>query len=252
VSTPTASTANAAPATIAQARRRRGPDPWKTAFFVVAAAGLVAGAVWALLGSSFFVVRSVRVIGSGSIPRQEVLAAAGIKIGTPLIRVDTGAVARRVGQITQVQSAQVRRSWPDTIVITTVPRTPVFVVRAGHTYDVIDAYGVTLGRVSRPGSGLVLLKSSAQLATLRGNAAVLAAGTVIRGLPAWLRQRLTAVRTRGSEIILILRHGVTVIWGGTAGEQAKAEEVAVLLRTKATYVDVSDPASATTGRPGAG
>jgi hypothetical protein len=97
-----------------------------------------------------------------------------------------------------------------------------------------------------------LLKSSAQLATLRGDPAMLAAGTVVRRLPVWLRHRLTAVRTSGSRVILILRHGVTVIWGGTAAKRAKAEEVAVLLRTKATYVDVSDPQSATTGRPSAG
>ena len=246
---PASTTAAPGPAPAAKATRRRGSDPWKTAFFVVAVAGVVAGAAWALLGSSFFVVRSVRVVGAGSIPRWQVLAAAHVKLGTPLIRVDTGAVARRVDRITRVQSAQVRLSWPSAIVITAVPRTPVFVVRSGHGYDVLDSYGVILGQVSRPESGLVLLKSSTPPATLRGNAVVLAAGIVVRGLPAWLRHRLTAVRTSGSKVILILRRGVTVIWGGTAAEQAKAEEVAVLLRTRATYLDVSDPQSATTGRP---
>lgn len=243
---------HAAAAATAQAARRRRPDPWKTAFFMVAAAGLVVGAAWALLGSSFFVVRTVRVIGSRAIPRQEVVAAAGVKIGTPLIRVDTGAVAHRVDRITQVQSAQVRRSWPDAIVITTVPRTPVFALRAGQSYDVIDAYGVMLGHVPRPGSGLVLLRSFTSMATLRGNAAVLEAGMVVRRLPTWLRHRLTAAATSGSQVILFLRPGVTVVWGGTARERAKAEEVAVLLRTGATYVDVSDPQSATTGRPSGG
>lgn len=255
MSAPATSVTPATFAATAEAAKRRGPDPWKTAFFMVAAVGLAAGAAWALLGSSFFVVRTVRVIGPGSIPRQEVLAAAaaaGVNRGTPLIRVDTSAVARRVDKITQVQSARVQRSWPDVIVITTVPRRPVFAVRAGRIYDVIDAYGVILARVSKPGSGLVSLKSPGQPATLRGDPAVLAAGTVVRRLPVWLRHRLTAVRTSGSQVILILRHGVTVIWGGTAAERAKAEEVAVLLRTKATYVDVSDPESATTGRPSAG
>jgi cell division protein FtsQ len=252
VSAPAASTTSAGSAGSAAPARRRRSFPWKAAFFVVAAGALVAGAAWALLGSSLLVVRSIQLAGAGRIPRQQVLAAARISIGTPLIRVDTGAVARRVAGITQVQSAQVRRSWPDAIVITVVPRTPVFAVRTGHRYDVIDSYGVILGQVSRPDARLVMLKSSARPAALRGSAAVLAAGTVVRRLPAWLRHRLAAVRTAGSAVILILRNGVTVAWGGPDRERAKAEEVAVLLRTRATYYDVSDPQSATSGLPGGG
>ncbi|HYK33361.1 MAG TPA: FtsQ-type POTRA domain-containing protein [Streptosporangiaceae bacterium] len=234
--------------------RRRGPDPWKTSFFVVAVAALVGGVAWALLGSSFFVVRSVQVSGAGSIPRQQVLAAARVKIGTPLIRIDAAAVARRVDKITRVQSASVRRSWPDSIVIAVVPRTPTFLVRAGRGFDVIDSYGVVLGRAVRPRAGLVLLKAPAgPVTSLRGNAEVLAAGAVVRRLPAWLRHKLTEVRVRrGSGVILMLRPRVTVVWGNAAAGAAKAAEVAVLLPTNATYYDVSDPGSAVTGRPAGG
>jgi cell division protein FtsQ len=247
------STASPATPTTTGVRRRR-PDPWKTSFFVVAVVALVGGAAWALLGSSFFVVRSVQVSGAGSIPRQKVLAAAGIKTGTPLIRVDAAAVARRIDKITQVQSASVRRSWPDSIVIEVVPRTPIFLVRVGRGYDVIDAYGVVLRRAAGPRAGLVLLKASASPTTaLRGNAAVLAAGAVVRRLPGWLRHRLAEVRVRqGSRVVLILRPRITVVWGGASRAAAKAAEVAVLLHTKATYYDVSDPGSAVTGWPGGG
>ncbi len=229
---------------------RSRPDPWKTAFFVLAAVALVVGIAWGLLGSSFLVVRSVRITGLGPMPRQQVLAAARVRIGTPLIRVDTGAVARRVARLTLVQSASVRRSWPNAIVITMVRRTPLFAVRAGRRYNVLDGYGVVLGHISRPGDGLVLLRPADQGTTVRGSAVVRAAGIVVRGLPAWLRHKLTAVRTRGSVVILMLRPGITVVWGGVARAAAKAQEVAVLLRTKATYYDVSDPQSATTGWPG--
>jgi cell division protein FtsQ len=235
-------------------RRRHRPDLWKTLFFVVAVVALVGGVAWALLGSNFFVVRSVHVTGAGSIPRQKVLAAAGVAIGTPLIRVDGAAVARRVDKITQVQSASVRRSWPDSIVIAVVPRRPTFLVRAGRGYEVIDSYGVVLGRASRPRPGLVLLRAQAGPDTaLRGNAAVLAAGAVVRRLPGWLRHRLVEMRAlRGPRVILILRRRVTVVWGDAANGSAKAAEVAILLRTKATYVDVSDPGSAVTGTPAGG
>src|SRR6266568_4547861 len=130
----------------ARARSWRGRhDPWKSAFFGLAAAALVAGVAWALLGSSFLVVRSVRVTGS-AVPRARALGAAGVRLGTPLIRIDTGAVARRVERIRQVQSATVTRSWPDAIVIWTKRRTAVFAVPAHRGYDLVDSYGVVLGR----------------------------------------------------------------------------------------------------------
>lgn len=248
------STAAPAPPTVAAGSRRRRPDPWKTSFFVVAVVALVGGAAWALLGSSFFVVRSVQVSGAGSISRQKVIDAARVTIGTPLIRVDAVAVARRVDRITRVQSASVRRSWPDSIVIEVVPRTPTFLVPAGRGYDVIDSYGVILGRAPGPRAGLVLFKTSAgSAAELRGNDAVRAAGAVVRRLPGWLRHRLAEVRVRrGSRVILILRPRITVVWGDATRAAAKAAEVAVLLRTKATYYDVSDPGSAVTGWPAGG
>jgi len=43
-----------------------------------------------------------------------------------------------------------------------------------------------------------------------------------------------------------------VVWGSAADAAAKAAEVAVLLRSKATYLDVSDPGSAVTGRAAGG
>lgn len=240
----------APPAATAGVKRRR-VDPWKTSFFVVAVVALAGGVAWALLGSSFFVVRSVQVSGAGSIPRQEVLAAASVAIGTPLIRVDAAAIARRVDKVTRVQSTTVRRSWPDSIVIDVVPRRPTFLVPVGRGDDVIDSYGVMLGRAPWPRGGLVLLKALAgSAAALRGNGAVLAAGAVVRRLPGWLRHRLAEVRVRqGSRVVLILRPRITIMWGDATRAAAKAAEIAVLLRTKATYYDVSDPGSAVTGGP---
>jgi cell division protein FtsQ len=238
-------------------RSKRGwHDPWRTAFFVLAVVALVVGVGWALLGSSLFVVRTIQVSGPGSVSRAAVLKAARIKIGTPLVRVDTAAVAHRVDQITQVQSARVRRSWPDSVLISTVPRTPTFLVRAGagRDYDIADSYGVILGSASSRPAGLVLLQSiTGPVTGLRRNPAVLAIGTVVRALPAWLRQRVTAARAvRPSRVVLILRGGVTVAWGSPGWTAAKAEEVSVLLHTKASYDDVSDPESAATGWPGRG
>jgi len=224
-------------------------DRWKAAFFGIAVVALAGGVAWALLGSSFFVVRSVQVTGGGGIPRSRVLAAAGIRIGTPLVRVDTTEVARRVERITQVQVARVSRSWPDTVRIWTRRRTAVFAVPVAGGYDLMDRFGVVLGTAARRPAGLVVLRSAGSAATrLRGSKAVYAAGLVVRGLPGWLRAEVTAIRAPGAaEVTLILSDGATVVWGGPAMGAEKARELAILLRTGARYYDVSDPAAAVTG-----
>jgi cell division protein FtsQ len=229
-------------------RRAGWRVPWKAAFFTAAVVGLVAGVAWALLGSSFFVVRSVRISGSGPLRRARVLAASGLRLGTPLIRVDTGAVARRLERITQVQSARVTTSWPDTVVIRIKRRTAVLAIAARGGFDRVDRYGVVLGWGAARPSGLVLLASqSGSAATLRGNEAVWAAGTVVVGLPAWLRHRVTAVRVSSGIVTLLLRGGDTVTWGGSGRPDEKAAELVILLRTNARYYDVSDPVTAVTG-----
>jgi cell division protein FtsQ len=219
-------------------------------FFGLAVAALAGGVAWALLGSSFFVVRVVRVTGSGPVPLAAVRAAAHVALGTPLVRVDTAAVARRVEQITAVQSAQVTRSWPEAIVIAVVLRTAVLAVRAGGGYDRVDRFGVVLGWARGRPVGLPLLASPAPpAAALRGNWAVQAAGTVVASLPAWLRLRVSAVRVTGpSAVTLTLTGAVTVTWGAASRAAAKARELAVLLRTGARYYDVSDPVTVVTGQ----
>ena len=123
---------------------RPGRQPWRAAFFALAAAAIVAGVAWALLDSRFFVVRSVQVTGTHLVTGAEVRSAAAIPPGLPLIRVNSAAVAHRVEQIRQVQSARVSRNWPDGITIAVTERTPALAVQAGSGYQLIDEYGVAV------------------------------------------------------------------------------------------------------------
>jgi cell division protein FtsQ len=231
--------------------RRRRTDPWKTAFFALAAVAILAGAAWALLGSKFFVVRSVQVTGLAGISRAEVIADAGIRLGTPLIRIDPGVVARRVEQITLVQSAGVRRAWPDKVVISVQERTAVFAVASGRGYQLIDKFGVGLRQVARRPPGMPVLGQPhpASTAALRGSPEVLAAANVLRELPARLARRVRAVDAPAADdVTLRLSRGVRITWGGTGQAAAKSRELAILMRGHARYYDVSDPRTAVTGR----
>jgi len=234
--------------------------PWRAAFFALAITGIVAGVAWALVGSRFLVVRSIQVTGTHLVPRSEVLAAAGIPGGLPLIRVNTAAVAVRIERITQIESAQVSRAWPTGVTISVHERTPVLAVASGGGYQLIDKFGVAVEPASPPlrmprfvlppGSQSAGSQSagSQALASLRGSPAVYAAAAVLRELPASLASKVTEVAAPSpSDVTLTLSGGVTIVWGGTDRPAAKAKELGVLMRIRARSYDVSAPGTAMTG-----
>jgi cell division protein FtsQ len=230
-------------------RARRAGGHWKAAFFVLTGAAILAIAVWALLGSSLLVVRSVSVTGSGTVPAAEVIRAADIAPGTPLSRVDTAAVARRVEGITQIQSARVSKHWPDSIAIAVTDRTPALAVASQAGFALIDKFGVAVSRQARRPPGMVLLTPAPPaLASLRGSPAVMAAVTVLGQLPPQVRPLVTAVTAASPDAVTLhLRGGITVVWGGTDRAGAKAAELRILMSTRATFYDLSDPSTAVTG-----
>jgi cell division protein FtsQ len=235
----------ATPEPPARARPRSRRDHWRTAFFGVLVLAILAGAGWALLGSSLLVVRHEEVAGNRDLSPSAVVAAAGIRTGTPMASVDTGAAARRVEQITQVLTATVSRSWPDTLVITVRMRTPALAVAGSGRFALIDGSGVTVRWSVRRPAGLPLLTSPP--AQLRGSGGVRAAVTILARLPHRLRRLVQSVSApSAAAVTFTLRGGITVVWGSAGQAAEKAAELTVLMRTKARYYDVSDPATAVT------
>ena len=243
-------------------RAPRGPGPgrtrrvgWKTVFFGLAAVAIAAGVAWALLGSRFLVVRSVQVTGTGPrVSRAQVLAAARIPAGLPLIRVNTAAVAQRVDGIRQVQSAQVSRNWPHTVVISVRLRTPVFAVAVSGGYALVDAYGVSVRDSARRPPRLPLLQLppgaggtgvAAWVSSLRPVAG--AAAAVLRELPPRIARRVRTVSApTPSQVSVQLANGVVIVWGDASRPAEKARELALLMRTHARLYDVSAPGTAVT------
>jgi cell division protein FtsQ len=174
-----------------------------------------------------------------------VIRAAGIAPGTPLARVDTAAAARRVEQITQIQSARVSRHWPDSVAITVTDRTPALAVAAPGGFELIDKSGVVVTRVAAPPSGMAELTSAPQ--ALRGSPVVRAAVTVLGELPARVRGMVSTVSVPSpGAVTLHLQGGITVVWGSTSRAASKAAELQILMGTNASYYDLSDPSTAVT------
>ncbi|HEY0934433.1 MAG TPA: FtsQ-type POTRA domain-containing protein, partial [Trebonia sp.] len=225
---------------------------WRAAFFVLAVLAVVTGVGWALLGNRLLVVRSVSVTGTRLVTQAQVLAAADVPLGTPLLSVDAGSVTRRVEAISQVASATVSRNWPDHLVITVTERVPVMAVRmAGGGYDLADPAGVVVRYAKAKPAALPLLVISVAGRELRGNLAATTAAAVLAELQPSLARQVAKVSAApvaaGTEqVTLSLRDGKTVVWGSPGNAAQKNRELAVLLPGDAKHIDVSSPGTVVT------
>ena len=224
-----------------------GPRRWLAVLVLLSAMGIAGGVAWALLGSGLFAVRSVVVTGTRLVPESEVLAAAKIQPGTPLIRVNTARIAGRVLTIRQVLAVRVSTSWPDRVVIAVRERTAALSVVVPGGFDLIDAYGVVVQLVQTRPTILPLYTTTAPVSSLRDDPDVAAATSVVGELPASLRPSVTSVTAPSpDQVTLRLSSGVTILWGGADDAAAKAKELAVLMPNHSRYYDVSSPATAVT------
>jgi len=237
-------------------RWRRRP-PWRAAFFALAGIAIVLGAAWALLGNRVFVVRSITVTGTHLVSPAQVLASADVPLGTALMRVDPGAVTRRVEAIRQVASATVSEGWPDHLTIAVTERVPVLAVRmAGGGYDLIDPAGVIVSFSNAKPRGLPLFTTTLSGGALRGDPGVAAAAAVLRELTPALARAVTTVAVAplsqagpgaaGEQVTLTMDGGRTVLWGNPGNGAAKDREIRILLRGTVNYLDVSAPGVAVT------
>ncbi|MGH3252294.1 MAG: cell division protein FtsQ/DivIB, partial [Trebonia sp.] len=224
---------------------------WRAAFFALAGVAIVAGVGWALLGNRVLVVRSVSVTGTHLLTPGQVIAAADVSLGTPLLSVDAGTVTRRVEAIPNVASASVTEDWPDHLVIAVTERVPVLAVRmAGGGYDLVDPSGVIVRMAKARPAGLPLLATSLAGSALRGNPQVTTTAAVLAELKPWLAGQVTGLRAATAagpaQVTLSLRDGKTVQWGSPGNAAQKNRELSVLLPGNVHDVDVSSPGTVVT------
>jgi cell division protein FtsQ len=221
----------------AAATKRRG---WRTWLLAATGALLLGVAVWAVGWSSLLDVDEVRVLGARTVPVDEVRTPADVDLGTPLARVDADAVAARVAAIPEVASVEVRRGWPDVLVVVITERTPLAVVRAGDGYAYVDAAGVRFGGLGAQPPSLALVRATGTT----GRDSVIG---VLAALPAGLRTKVVTATGRSRDsVVLALKDGTTVQWGGPEDSARKLAVLTALLPRKAAHYDVSAPDLPTT------
>jgi cell division protein FtsQ len=215
--------------------RPRSTRPW---WYAAVAVAVVAALAWVVFGTSTLGVRTVVVSGTRIVSPDQVRAAAAVVPGTPLARVDTGAVAHRVGELAPVDSVAVSRGWPHTLVITVTERTPVATVAMPDGYGLIDAEGVVFQVLRRrPDLPLVRVTDPGP-----ADATTLAALRVLGALTPELRDRLdSVVADAPGRISLRLRGDRMIVWGDAEQSETKALVATSLLDRPGRTIDVSAP-----------
>ncbi|MFW6596966.1 cell division protein FtsQ/DivIB [Propionibacteriaceae bacterium Y2011] len=220
-----------------QLRRRRSrlraALRWGIAVVLVAAVG---AGVWLVGFSSVLSVRQVTVTGTTVADPDRVRDTAGIVLGTPLARIDSGAVEQRVGSLAPVKSVQLERHWPDRVTIVVTERTPVLAVRQNNSTGIllVDAEGVPFTEVTSVPTGMVVASTPKPelLAPL---------ATVVTSLPPALAERTTEISAETQDSIELSVDGKRVIWGSVERSDFKATVLVALMKQEGSVYDVSAP-----------
>jgi len=201
---------------------------------------LLMGGVWLVELSPVLVARSVRVEGVSPGTAATIRSLAAVPMGTPLARVDTAAIARRVLATGTLAEVTVSRSWPNAIVIVASPRVPVLAVKNPQgQVQVVDGQGLAYATVAAPPKGVPLIDT---VENPPSKDSMRAGITVLQALSTVQRGRVTNVTVSGANMVTLRLGTVTVVWGGASEPELKVKVMTALLRqNRAGTIDVSAP-----------
>jgi cell division protein FtsQ len=203
---------------------------------VVATVGVGLGLV--LYFTPAMSARNIVVTGIGSVTREEVLDAARVRPGTPLLQINTNQVAERVAAIRRVASARVQRQYPSALRIIIVERVPLVVKDFPDGPHLFDRDGVDF-ETGPPPPALPYIDVANPGPSDPATKAALQALTALRPEVAGQVGRIAAPSV--ASITLTLNDGRVVIWGTTDRTEEKAEKLAALLTQPGKTYDVSSP-----------
>lgn len=222
---------------------RLGRFRW--AWSALAVCVVAAALVWVVLFSTWLGVGGVEVSGERTLSAGQVRAAADVSGGTPLARVDTDAVRRRVERLPRVESATVRRSWPRTLQVRVRERTAIAVVTGGGSKRALDRHGVLFKDVKKVPKHVPEVKVTADDEDRAD--AMTEVADVVAALDPAIARRVDRVEVASMDaIVLVLRNGDDVRWGSADEADRKARVLKTLLKLPASTYDVTAPERPTT------
>ena len=199
---------------------------------------VVVGLGLVLYFTPIMAARDTVISGLNTVSKEEVEQAAAIVPGTPLLQIDTDAVAERVATIRRVASARVQREYPSTLRITVAERVPVVVKDYPDGSHLFDRDGVDFASAPPP-PGLPYLDADNPGPSDDPTKAALQVLLALRPEVSGQVSRIAAPSV--ASITLTLVDGREVIWGTTDRTEEKALKLGALLTQPGRTYDVSSP-----------
>ena len=236
---------------------------------------VIAGGYWLFWQSPWLTVKktSVTIAAPAGVGKWKDLGlAARVRKALPdvtgmhLVSVDAAQLGRTAESVRGVAQVEVRRGWPDAIVVVITPAHPVAYVRqaaavpvpqgsssdtASQTptdrpsysspirYALIDARGTVVDVRRTQPQQWPLLESKPS--SIGGQTAL----RVLLDLPQWLRAKVVEIRsmrqTSADTVEFTLRSGRVIVWGSAENSARKTEVLRAMVRFKGRVIDVSAP-----------
>lgn len=190
-------------------------------------------------------VRSTDVRANQAVPADQIVGAADVADGTPLLQVDTQAVAQRIAAIPSIESVRVQRSYPSSLTITVVERQPVVKVTDDQKVHVLDRSGVgylTFDTSTGVPPEIAALPEFSTPNPGPGDPTTVAALGAVHRLPESISGQLVAVSASSPvDITFTLKGDKTVVWGDSERGAEKARTLTAILTRPASTYNVSSP-----------
>jgi cell division protein FtsQ len=192
-----------------------------------------------LLRSSWFRVTRVEVQADPGLDPAVIRAAAGVRLGQPLLSVDPDAVRRAVGSLAPVAGVTASRDWPHTVRLAVTERTPVALTASATGPWLVDASGLAYQPAPHSAPTLPMLIADR---VAQNDPATHAALAVLTSLTPSILQKLQVMDAQGpNAVVLRLIGGKQVLWGSPDDSGRKAQVLEALLSQPGSYYDVSAP-----------
>jgi cell division protein FtsQ len=230
--------------------RRQQIIKTKSIFVWSASLAVLIVVVWGVFGflnGPTFSLERIEVSGTRHLAREDVLGLAKVSTGTPLLQVDKRAVRRRVTANPWIESVEVSRKVPDTLVIKVIERTAAAVIDAGGTeLWAVSADGYWLGERSAAESATLSIRDLEEVSPSPGKRAdsetLLNAVRIAAGLSDGLRARTRIISAPTIErTALILEDDIEVFIGDAEGLEVKdrlTREILEEQKGRLVYINV--------------
>jgi len=207
----------------------------------IAAVGL---AIW-LINSPLLSIRAVTVTGAERSDPVKIASDLGVAVGTPTIWVRGGSIEKALSADPWVASANVTVSWPGTVEINVVERTPVVSIVTENGAFLAAADGVLVDRVAGSTPPPIITSDSVgvkRVGSHVGHTATAAAVEFVAALPQGIRR--SASLTVIGDTVTAEVGGLRVVVGRPRDMAAKADVVDALIATgiePGSVIDVTAP-----------